>query len=157
MSDTEEPFSLDGFIRDHLHDGLIYVDRMELPPWDAAYATNAELEAGHAQFYAAMNGFHLHAVIAHVLIRLRERDATLAETLAAELKSYLDAGDAYPEWVWDWAEAAGLEPEKVQSDSRAKHAQWLTEPTRHAKRLAAEREAHTDTDTEAAPAAGTSN
>jgi hypothetical protein len=149
---TEKPFTLDGFVADHLRDGLIYEDLMVLPPWDAEYALNSDREDAYQPFYSAMNGFHFNAVLAHVLIRVKEANPDLAASIGAEVESYIDAGDAYPEWIWDWATEAGLDPEKIRAEAREKRAAWLAEPTRQAKRSAAELQ-----NIDAAPAAGTSN
>lgn len=120
----------DEFIRKLLIDALI-ADRSEnLPELSAsrACATNAEVAALYAPWNAATYAFLMHAVTAHLLIRIHETSPNLAAGLAREVEDYLDAGDAYPEWVWEWATARGINTEETIETARAKHAAWLAAP-----------------------------
>jgi hypothetical protein len=120
----------DEFVKSQLKSGLIAFDRMEMPRFDAEYASNAEHAAAYAPYHAAVNSFLWHSTLAHVLIRVKENAPRIAEAIVSEVKDYLDAGDAYPEWIWDWAVAAGLDPETIKTEAREKYAAWLAAPPR---------------------------
>ena len=122
----------DEFVKSQLKSGLIAFDRMEMPPFDVEYATNAEHEAAYAPYHAAVSSFLWHSTLAHVLIRVKENAPRIAEAIAFEVKDYLDAGDAYPEWIWDWAVGAGLDPDAIKDEARAKYEAWLATPPKAA-------------------------
>ena len=121
------------YIKELLRYALISDDAMQLPERDAidACKTNAEVEALYDRWYHHTYAFLMHATLAHVLIRLEENHPNLAAGLAAEVQDFLDAGDAYPEWVWDWAEKRGLDPEKIRADARTKREEWLDTVPKH--------------------------
>lgn len=121
------------FIEGLLKDALVSGDAMHLPDLEAIHAckTNAEVEALYAPWYRDLHGFLFTASLAHVLIRLEENHPNLAAGLAAEVKDYLDAGDTYQEWVWEWAKARGLDPEQIPADARKAHDEWLNTVPRH--------------------------
>lgn len=139
MTDTALPGMADQtppaapFIAGLLEDALIADDRMKLPDWDAVKecTTNAEVRAMYEPYFHELHAFLFSATLAHVLIRLEENHPKLAAGIAAEVKDWLDAGDAYPEWVWQWAEERGLDPEKVRADARTAHEEWLNTVPRH--------------------------
>ncbi len=120
------------FIKTLLSEGLIAYDRMELPPADAAaaLATNADVEALYAPWHRDLHDFLWAATLAHVLIRLEENHPNLAAGIAREVDQFLDAGDAYPEWIWEWATDRGLNPDEIIADARAKHEAWLASAPR---------------------------
>lgn len=121
------------FIESLLKNALIADDAMTLPELaeTADCKTNTEVEAHYAAWYRDTYMFLMHASLAHVLIRLEENHPNLAAGLAAEVKDWLDAGDAYPEWVWDWAVKRGLDPEQIRADARERHEEWLNTVPRH--------------------------
>lgn len=121
------------FIADLLRDALVSDERMTLPDFDALHAckTNAEVEALYDPWYHHLFAFLMHATLAHVLIRIEENHPNLAAGLAAEVKDYLDAGDTYPELIWDWATARGLDPEQIRAKERTQHEEWLNTVPRH--------------------------
>jgi hypothetical protein len=118
----------DEFVKSQLKSGLIAFDRMEMPRFDSEYASNAEHEAAYAPYHAAVSSFLWHSTLAHVLIRVKENAPRIAEAIVSEVKDYLDSGDAYPEWIWDWAVAAGLDPDAVTAEAREKYEAWLASP-----------------------------
>jgi hypothetical protein len=126
----------DDFLKTMLASGLVALDRMTLPPWDTEYATNGDSEAAHAEYYRDMHEYLWSATIAHVLIRVKENAPRIAEAIAAEVGEYLDAGDTYPEWIWQWATEVGLDPEKIKADAREKREAWLKKPVRVSKYMA---------------------
>ena len=44
---------------------------------------------------------------------MQQVDPRLADDLAARLWTAADAGDSYGEWLWQWAEEAGLDAEAI--------------------------------------------
>lgn len=121
------------FIVKLLESALISDDRMNLPERDAIEGckTNAEVEALYDPWYHHTYAFLMHAALAHILIRIEETQPNLAAGLAAEVEDYLDAGDAYPEWVWQWAEERGLVPEEIRTEARTRREEWLATLPRH--------------------------
>lgn len=53
---------------------------------------------------------HAHDVV-FALRTVQASDPTAADALAARLWSAADAGDSYGEWLWQWAEEAGIDVE----------------------------------------------
>ncbi|ANJ26790.1 hypothetical protein [Agromyces aureus] len=121
------------FIVSLLTNALIADDAMTLPELAATAdcKTNAEVEAHYAAWYRDTYTFLMHASLAHVLIRLEENHPNLAAGIAAEVKDWLEAGDAYPELIWEWATKRGLDPEKIRADARTAHEEWLATVPRH--------------------------
>jgi hypothetical protein len=121
------------FIALLLKDALVADDAMHLPELEAIRAckTNAEIEALYDRWHHHTYAFLMHATLAHMLIRVEESHPNLAAGLAAEVKGFLDAGDAYPEWVWERAQARGIDPEQIRADARTKHEEWLNTVPRH--------------------------
>jgi hypothetical protein len=115
------------FIEDLLKQALVSEDLMTLPPLGATddCKTNAEVEAVYAAWYRDVHAFLWHASLAHVLIRLEENHPNLAAGLAHEVKEFLEAGDVYPEWVWEWATDRGMDPAQIRAEARQKRADWL--------------------------------
>jgi hypothetical protein len=122
----------DAFLASSLKQALISWDLSDLPPYEAVMAckTNAEVSALYAQYHADLHAFLWHATMAHFMIRLEEVAPPIAWAITADVKDYLDSGDAYTEWIWDWATTRGIDAEAVTTEARAKHAAWLAGPTR---------------------------
>lgn len=114
-------------LTDSLRWALIADDQMELPEVAPEGMSNAEREAHYAAWYRDIYTFLKHAVIAHFLVRLHENIPRVAEAIAAEVHEFLEAGDAYPEWVWQWAAERGMDPDAIVAEARAKRAEWLAQ------------------------------
>jgi hypothetical protein len=121
------------WIKDLLESALISHDRMELPELEATRAckTNAEVEALHDAWYHHTYAFLMHSALAHVFIRLEENHPNLAAGLAAEVKDWIESGDAYPEWIWEWASERGLDPDEVIASARRGREEWLHTVPKH--------------------------
>ncbi|MEA9983680.1 hypothetical protein [Subtercola sp. RTI3] len=143
MTDTTEDTPLQGvdfeppkalvfeeFLKESLSAALIYEDRMKLPEFGATDAskTHADAQAIYADYFRDLHAFLWHATTAHFLIRMQENVPRVAEAIAAEVKSWLEYGDLYQEWIWDWARERGMDPEKIRSEARMEHQAWLAEP-----------------------------
>jgi len=129
MEDDTPP--ADEFIQQMLKSALVANDRSKLPKLGAAAQckTNAEIETLYAPWYRDTYWFLFSSVTAHMLIRIKDLSPNFAAGLAREVQDWLDAGDAYPEWVWDWASAAGIDPDKTIAKARAEVADWLGQPS----------------------------
>lgn len=59
---------------------------------------------------------HLHdsAVMMAALI---EQDEALADRVAERCWTAAVAGDSYGEWLWEWGEASGLDPDAIQAEA----------------------------------------
>lgn len=121
------------FIADLLEGALIANDRMKLPDFGLIETckTNAEIDALYLPYFNDLHALFYNACLAHVLIRVEENHPNLAAGLAAEVKDWLEAGDAYPEWIWEWATNRGLDPEKIIADARAAAEERLNTLPRH--------------------------
>lgn len=130
MNDQPKKSPAEAGIEEALRQALIYNDRMNLPRVDAkeVCATNAELEALYTPWYRDLHAFLQGAILAHVLIRVTEVSPRLANEIAHEVQEWCDAGDTYPEWIWEWANERGMDPDALVAKAKADTAEWLTQP-----------------------------
>jgi len=115
------------FIAELLTQALVDFDRSNIPTLEASRAckTNAERDALYAPYLRDLYSFLWHSSLAHVLIRVEESSPNLAAGIAHEVQQWLDAGDAYPEWVYDWAKSRGLDPETIVREAGEARTAWL--------------------------------
>lgn len=123
-----KPAVFERLLRDSLRYAIVADNLMELPEVPPAGMSNGEREAYYAAWHRDVYAFLKHSVIAHFLIRLHENVPRIAEAIAAEVSEFLEAGDAYPEWVWQWATDRGMDPEAIIAEARAKREEWLARP-----------------------------
>ncbi len=114
----------DRLLSESLKQAIVLEDRATLPQ-HSEYATGADLEAAYTGWFRDTYGFLLNAVTA-----LQENVPRIAEAIASEVNDYLESGDAYPEWIWEWAAERGIDTEALRDEERARYATWLTLPPR---------------------------
>lgn len=135
MTDETTPKTAKDFIADLLRDAISaeQLTHHRLPPREdvEAAVTNAEIETLYLPFFRWVDAFTFRATTAHALRRLREIDPGAADELAAEMRSFMESGDAYPEWIWEWAEQEGVDAQAFADEERAAREKWLAEPTQY--------------------------
>jgi hypothetical protein len=135
VSDETTPKTAKDFIADMLRDAIAaeQLTHHRLPPRAdvEAATTHAETEALYLPFFRWVDAFTFRATTVHVLRRLREIDPTAADEIAAEVWAFMESGDAYPEWIWEWAEQEGIDAQAFSDAEREARAKWLAEPTEY--------------------------
>lgn len=130
--DTRNP--AEKMIEEFLKSALASNHTDALPDLNAAdeCKTKGELAALYAPFYSELYSFLFHAAIAHILIRVQDSYPAFAAGIAAEVADFIEDGGAYDEWVWEWADKRGLDPDRLIAEAKAHREEWVTKP--HVKR-----------------------
>lgn len=135
MTETQKPKTAAELMADLLKDA-VWSERLAaaaLPHRDAykAAVTMADSEAIYAPFHRWLDGFLFRATTVHALRKLQELDPSAADEVAEQIEAHWDAGDVYPELLWEWATESGIDPETYIAEQQADRERWLAEPTNH--------------------------
>ena len=105
--------------QDHrMHTSFKFVPGDESP--DAQLANSRTL--------VSMFAFLSQAVEAHLLMKIQELSPDTADQFARDHIGYGESGDYYPEMLWDWLEARGIDPEKIRAEAKAEIAKETPAP-----------------------------
>ena len=55
---------------------------------------------------------------------LRQVDPTKADEVAEQIVTGYEAGDSYGEWLWEWCERLGLDPQAIDAEERERLAKF---------------------------------
>lgn len=82
---------------------------MDSPEWQLAWARYL------SNFYQFSGDHNLYLALSELAKHSEQAAADVAERV---LRSY-DAGDSYGEWLWQWAEDQGLDPQRIVDEDKA--------------------------------------
>jgi hypothetical protein len=60
---------------------------------------------------------------ANLLMKIQELAPETADQFARDHIGYGESGDYYPEMLWDWLEARGIDPDRIRSEALAEIAE----------------------------------
>ncbi|MDN4644951.1 hypothetical protein [Arthrobacter sp. PsM3] len=117
----------DILINKSITEGLAQLEyfRIHLSIFDEAGNRRQEEDDAQKNLRIAKGNMHLFSylldsVIADVLQQIQGVNRTWADKAAAELEDKLEGGDYYPEMLWEWARARGLDPETITEKAKAR-------------------------------------